>query len=168
MTKEVSIETLLQKDKKKYLAILFFTLQFTYKKKWFRLYHYRYALQKNHNLSYSFQKSISKTFGSELINEYNNPYSFINKCFNSRSNLIDHLNNLVKIDILKREIINEVYHYQLNTDFKDKLFYAFECAWFNSLTKKVPYEILRKIRNHIESEFEKELKKYNAMFYSIS
>ena len=70
MLKEIKIENLFEEDKKKYLAIIFFTYQFACIRKWFRLCHYRYALQKNHNLSHTYEKSISKIFDEVLNREY--------------------------------------------------------------------------------------------------
>ena len=167
MSKEISIETLFQREKKKYLAIVFFTLQFANEIKWFRLYHYRYALQKNHGIKPSFQRSIPVSFDRYLQNEYKNSYSFIKKCFNSRSNLIDHINKSVDMNLLEKKFIFGEYHYRLKGNYIDTVFYAYDCAWFSALTKKVPHDILRNIRNHIKSKFEDELKEYNALFLTI-
>jgi len=167
MPKEISIETLFQREKKKYLAIVFFTLQFAYEIEWFRLYHYRYALQKNSDIHPSFQRSIPVSFDRDLKNEYKNTYSFIKKCFNSRSNLIDHINKLVDIKLLEKKFISGEYHYRLKGNYINTFFYAIDCAWFTALIKKVPHDTLRKIKNHIESEFKDELEKYNALLLTI-
>ena len=80
MPKEISIETLFQKTNKKYLAIVFFTIQFANELKWFRLYHYRYALQTNHNIRPSFaRRYIPAIFIRKLEDDYKNPYSLIKK-----------------------------------------------------------------------------------------
>ena len=167
MPKRISIEALFQREKKKYLAIVFFTKQFAHEIEWFRLYHYRYALQKNHGIKPSFQRSITVSFDRNLQNEYKNAYSFIKKCFNSRTNLIDHINKLVDMNLLEKKFISGEYHYRLKGNNIDTVFYAYDCAWFSALTKKVPHDILRNIKNHIESKFEDELKEYNALLLTI-
>jgi len=167
MPREITIENLFREDKKKYLAIVFFTHQFANEIKWFRLYHYRYALQKNHGIKPTFQRSIPVSFDRYLQNEYKNAYSFIKKCFNSRSNLIDHINKLVDIKLLEKKFISGEYHYRLKENYIDTIFYAIDCAWFTALTKKVPHDTLREIKNHIESEYKDELKKYNALLLTI-
>jgi len=164
MPREITIENLFREDKKKYLAIVFLTIQFAHKKEWLRLYHYRYALQKNHDLSFSFQKSISLTFDEELEKEYTNLYSPIKKCFKSRSNLIDHLNKLVEKELLEKKYINGENQYRLNKDYVNLIFYAYNCAWFSALTKKVPHELLSEMRNDLVSKYGDELKKYDAFF----
>jgi len=164
MPKEISIETLFQREKKKYLAIVFFTLQFANEIEWFRLYHYRYALQKNHGIKPSFQRSITVSFDRGLQNEYKNAYSFIKKCFNSRSNLIDHINKLVDMKLLEKKFISGEYHYRLKGNYKNTFFYAYDCAWFSALTKKVPHELLSEMRNDLVSKYGDELKKYDAFF----
>ena len=166
MPKKIKIETLFQEDKKKYLSIIFFTIQFSNKIKRFREYHYRYALQKNHNLSPPYQKALSNTFDNEIKMEYANPYSPIKKYFESRSNLVDHINNLVDINILKKETIDGKNHYQLARDYVSDLFYAYNSYWFRTLPKKVPHELLSKMRKDLESKYEYELKKYDAFFIS--
>ena len=163
MPRKISIESLFQRGKNKYLAIVFFTIQFSNEIKWFRLYHYRYALQKNHDIRLSFQRYVPVSFDRDLQNEYKNAYSFIKKCFNSRSNLIDHINKLVYIGLLEKKFTNGEYHYRLKDNYIDKIFYAYDCAWFSALNKKVPHDLLRKIKNHIETEFKDELQKYNAL-----
>jgi len=167
MPKEISIETLFQRGKKKYLAIVFFTLQFANEIKWFRLYHYRYALQKNHGIKPSFQRSIPVSFDRDLQNEYKNAYSFIKKCFNSRSNLIDHINKLVDMGLLEKKFISGENHYRLKDNYIDTVFYAYNCAWFTALTKKVPHELLREMRDQLVSKYRDELKKHNALLLTI-
>jgi len=166
--KEISIETLFQNANKQYLAIVFFTIQFANEIKWFRLYHYRYALQNNHNIHLSFaRRHIPAIFNRMLEDDYKNPYSLIKKCFNSRTNLIDHLNRLVKINILEKKKIYGEYHYRLDKKYVGKLFYSYNCAWLDAMKMKVPHDLLQKIKTHIESEFKGELKKYNAFFYTL-
>jgi len=71
------------------------------------------------------------------------------------------------MELLEKKIISGEYHYRLKSNFKDTLFYAYDCAWFSALTKKIPHDTLRKIKKQIESEFEDELKKYNAFSLTI-
>jgi hypothetical protein len=167
MPKEMIVENLFQKNKIKYLAIIFFTLQFSYDIKWFRLYHYRYALQKNHGIQPSFQRFIPASFDRILNNEYRKSNSFIKQCFNSRSNLIDHINKLVDMDLLEKKHISGENHYRLKSGYKNKIFYAIDCAWFNALKRKLPPNTLHNIKKNIESEFEVELKKYNAFYLTL-
>ena len=168
MPKEIKIETLFQDDKKKYLAIVFFTIQFANKKEWLREYHYRYALQKNHNLSPPYQKAISTAFDNDLKMEYANTYSPIEKCFTSRSNLVDHLNKLVDLNLLEKKNIDGKNHYRLGRDYVDELLFACDCAWFSALPKKVPHGLLSEMRDDLESKYEDELKKYDAFFIRYS
>jgi len=169
MPKEIKIETLFQDDKKKYLAIVFFTIQFANKKEWLREYHYRYALQKNHNLSPPYQKAISTAFDNDLKKEYANPYSPIEKCFTSRSNLVDHLNKLIDLNLLEKKNIDGKNHYRLGSDYAGELFFAYDCAWFSALPKKIPRGLLSKMKTDLLSKYKDELKKYDAFFirYSI-
>ena len=168
MPKEIKIETLFQEDKKKYQAIVFFTIQFANKKEWLREYHYRYALQKNHNLSPPYQKAISTAFDNDLKMEYANTYSPIEKCFTSRSNLVDHLNKLVDLNLLEKKNIDGKNHYRLGRDYAGELFFAYDCAWFSALPKKVPRGLLSEMRNDLVSKYEDELKKYDAFFIRYS
>ncbi|NHK31665.1 MAG: hypothetical protein FK730_09960 [Asgard group archaeon] len=167
MSKKLSIDNLFQEDKKKYLAIVFLTLQFPQENNWLRLYHYRYALQINHGIKSSFQKKITIEFNQMIKEENKNPHSIIKKCFKSRGNLVDHINKLVDIELLKKKFVSGEWKYQLNSDFKEKLFYAYNCEWFRKLTKEVPYDVLGKMRNHIESNFKEELKKYKNPYIVI-
>ena len=67
-------------------------------------------MENNHNLSLPYKKALANVFDKDLKMEYANPYSPIKKCFDSRSNLVDHLNNLVDLDLLKKKTINGKKH----------------------------------------------------------
>ena len=71
------------------------------------------------------------------------------------------------MNLLEKKFIYGEYHYRLKGNYIDTVFYAYDCAWFSALTKKVPHDTLRKIKKHIESEFKDELQKYNALLLTI-
>ena len=71
------------------------------------------------------------------------------------------------MNLLEKKFISGEYHYRLKGNYIDTFFYSIDCAWFTALTKKVPHDTLRKIKNHIESEFEAELKEDNAFLLTI-
>ena len=164
MRKEVKIETLFQEGKEKYLTIIYFTMQFADKIEWFREYHFRYALEKNPNLSPPYQKTLSNEFDKELKEAYTKPYSPIKKCFTSRSNLVDYLKNLVKLELLEKKTIDGKNHYRFARGNVRELFYAYDCAWFIALTKKIPQQLLNKMKEYLEKEYRDELKKHDAFF----
>jgi len=124
---------------------------------------------KKNNLSPPYQKAISTAFDNDLKKEYANPYSPIEKCFTSRSNLVDHLNKLIDLNLLEKKNIDGKNHYRLGSDYAGELFFAYDCAWFSALPKKIPRGLLSKMKTDLLSKYKDELKKYDAFFirYSI-
>ena len=98
--------------------------------------------------------------------EYENPYSPIKKCFNSRSNLVDHLKKLVELDLLKEKTIFGKNHYRFDRTSVGNLIYAYNYAWFTMLLKKIPNELLTKMRADLVSKYGDEIKKHDAFFIS--
>ena len=88
----------------------------------------------------------------------------IKKCFDSRSNLVDHLKYLVDLELMERKTINGKNHYRFNNRNAHQLINAYNYAWFRELPDKVSSELLGRMRNDLESKYREELKESGALF----
>ena len=125
-----------------------------------RLYHYRYALVKNHNIKMDRGHGLSKVlhrffYGGHPNLEALYEQGYVKKCITTTQNLSSYLNRLVKLGVLEKFQSDDVPHYRLNEKKGLDISYTLDKIRLRSLIDNCPNEFLTEIMYNIEGIYAK-------------
>ncbi len=160
----LTLDEIIQRQLKPYIAIIFLTLDFQKKLGGLELKHYRYALVQKDDQKQKIKDDLSVWFGENVFRLSFLRGSCIEKCITQRSNLVTYLKRLIELDILEivppidKKNTKKLYRIKGGNDaFLKRLDKALLRWWFKRLGDESPSALLKKIQKKILQDFSKEL-----------